>query len=151
MNTTNAHSDGNEIAELKPLSPNTIKDLMFVTQDPIDAMRLASDLYAMGAFVAERSLAEKSGARSPRAPRPRSKFLRGFIGHLESWFDTMARSLRPDEIQRLKKIWMLLALRFKDDPGLLLEEIATVVTMAPPFAVLWLRSHFDEIEAKVAS
>lgn len=151
MNTTNTHVDSAEIAELKPLSPNTIKDLLFVTQDSIDAMRLASDLYAMGAFVAEQSLAEKTGACPPKAPRPRSKFLRGFVSHLEQWFNTMAHSLRPDEIQRLKKIWMMLALRFKDEPGLLLEEMATVVTMAPPFAVLWLRSHFDEIEAKVAS
>lgn len=31
------------------------------------------------------------------------------------------------------------------------RTIGSPGTMAPPFAVLWLRSHFDEIEAKVAS
>ena len=137
--------------ELKPLTDDTIATLMQVTQDPIDGMKLAADLYAMCAYAAEQSVAERTGSRYPRPPVPTSKFLRGFLSHLKAWIETMARSLRPDEVQRLKRIGALLSLRINDQPRLLLDEAFTLVTMAPVFAVPWLRRHFDEIEAKVAS
>lgn len=149
--STNTNTKVTTHAELMPLTEETVAALMQVTQDPIDGMRLASDIYAMCAYAAEQRLAEQTGATSHRLPKPTSKFLRGFIAHLKSWVETMAESLRPDEIERLKRIGTSLAPRLNDEPGLILEEVFTVVTMAPVFAVGWLRRHLDEIEAKVAS
>ena len=111
--------------------------------DPIDAMRLAADFYTMSAYAAECALAERAGMDKPQRPKPTSKFLRGFIAHLEDWLETMAQLLRSDEIERLTRIGEAFALRLNDEPGLLLEELFTVVTMAPMFAVVWLRSHFE--------
>lgn len=150
MNTDQTSTTPKHV-ELEPLTNDTIAALMQVTQDPIDGMRLAADLYTMCAYAAEQRVAERTGAKRPQPPKPTSKFLRGFISHLKDWIETMAQSLRPDEIERLKRIGALLAPRINSEPGLLLDEVFTVVTMAPVFAVPWLRRHFDEIEAKVAS
>ncbi|MDQ3341487.1 MAG: hypothetical protein M4D80_40550 [Myxococcota bacterium] len=138
------------IAELKPLAETTLANLLELTQDPIDAMRLAADVYAMTAYAAEQRLAERTGAPRPQAPRPTSKFLRGFLSHLAGWFDTMSRSLRPDEIERLKRIGAALVNRLNDDEPELLEDLFGLVNMAPPVALAWIRMHFDEVEARFA-
>src|SRR5262245_5901333 len=112
--------------ELQPLTDSTLATLLKITQDRIDAMRLAADLYAMGAYAAEARLAEASGTPNPPLPKPISKFLRGFLSHLRSWFETMARELRGDEIERLKKIGLAFLGRVNDEPELLSGELFTV-------------------------
>ncbi len=151
MNTrTNVNPTTPPIA-LQPLPEETIRLLHKITSDSIDAMRLVADVYAISAFAIEYQQAEASGRPAPRMPKPHSKFLRGFVSHFKAWLETMGRELRPDELERLMRIGTAYAARIKDEPQLLLEELFTVVTMAPPFALLWLRAHFDEIEAKVVS
>lgn len=151
MTTSNMQPGRGALAELKPLTETTLANLLELTQDPIDAMRLAADVYAMTAYAAEQRLAETTGAAKPLAPRPTSKFLRGYLSHLKGWLETMAQTLRTDEVERLKRIGMALANRLNDDEPELLEDLFRVVNMAPPFAVAWIRVHFDEIEARFAS
>src|SRR5690349_19930979 len=122
MNPTNAMSTISPV-QLEPLSKAEIANLILVTQDPIDAMRLAADLYAFRAYAAEQHLAYKTGAPRPHPPNTLSEFLRGFLLHLKGWIETMAHTLRPDDIQRLKRIGDSLVTRLKEDPGLLLEEL----------------------------
>ena len=64
--------------QLKALPESTIANLNEVTDDPIDAMKLAADLYAMTAYRAERAVAVEAGASPPRARRNRARSTCGY-------------------------------------------------------------------------
>ena len=137
--------------ELKNAHAATVATLTEVTHDPIDAMRLASDLYAMSAYRAERAVALETGLSSPRAPKPLSKYLRMFTTSLKAKLAATAGLFDPDELQRLKNLGPALARRLERNDLDLAEEIYNLVCMEPPDAVAWMREHLADIEARFAS
>jgi hypothetical protein len=137
--------------ELRALPEETIANLVEVTQDPIDAMKLAADVYAMTAYRAERASAAAAGGAAPRPPKPLSKYLRVLTTGLRMRLTEIVRHFDRDELDRLTRIAPTLLVRMDgDEPGLA-DEIVQLVCMAPEDAVAWIRDHLDEIEARFAS
>jgi hypothetical protein len=137
--------------ELRALSEETIANLVEVTQDPIDAMKLAADVYAMSAYRTERASAAAAGGATPRPPRPHSKYLRMLTTGLRAKLMEIMRRFNSDELDRLRRIGPFLLVRMSgDDPGLT-DQIVQLLCMAPEDAVAWIREHLDEIEARFAS
>ena len=87
-----------------PAPAQPMPDLLQITQDPADAIRLAADLFATTTFRAQRVMAAAAGLPSPRAPKPRSKYMRFFIAGVSARLATIAGLLNHDELGRLKKI-----------------------------------------------
>jgi hypothetical protein len=137
--------------ELRAAHAATIANLIEVTEDPIDAMRLASDLFAMSAYRAERAVAAEAGLASPRAPKPLSKYLRLFTAGLTAKLSAIGGRFSVDEIERLKKLGPAIARRLEYNDSDLAEEIYRLVCMDPAGAVEWIREHLDQIEARFAS
>jgi hypothetical protein len=124
-----------------------IQTLIEVTNDPIDAMRLASDLYAMNAYLADR----EGGATRLKPPKPISKYMRHFNVGLKAKLKAIASYFEDDERARLMRIGPGLADQMqRNEPGLA-EEIFTLVCMSPENAVAWIRDHLDELENRFAS
>lgn len=137
--------------ELRALPEETIASLVEVTQDPIDALKLAADVYAMTAYQAERASAAAAGGAAPRPPKPHSKYLRMLTTGLRAKLTEIVRHFDRDEIDRLRRIApSLLARMDGDDPGLA-DEIVQLVCMAPDDAAAWIREHLGEIEARCSS
>lgn len=137
--------------ELRALPEETIANLVEVTQDPIDAMKLAADVYAMTAYRAERASAAAAGGTAPRPPKPHSKYVRTLTTGLRAKLTEIVRRFDSEELERLKRIGPFLLVRMDaDEPGLA-DEIVQLVCMAPDDAASWVREHLDEIEARFAS
>lgn len=136
--------------QLKALPEETIANLIEVTKDPIDAMKLAADVYAMTAYRAERAAATAAGAVAPRPPKPHSRYMRVFTTGLRAKLTEVARQFEHDELARLKRLAPALLVRLDGEPGLA-DEIVQLVCMAPDDAARWIRDHLDEIEARFAS
>lgn len=136
--------------ELRALPEETIANLIEVTEDPIDAMKLAADVYAMTAFRAERAAATAAGLAPPRPPKPHSKYMRLFTTGLRAKLTEVARHFKADELDRLKRIAPALLVRMDGEPSLA-EEIVQLVCMHTDDAAAWIREHLDEIEARFAS
>lgn len=128
-----------------------ISNLAEGTHDPIDAMRLAADLYAMTAYRAEKAAALEAGAPSPRAPKPLSKYMRLFTTSLKTRLNAIAGLFGEDELERMKQLAPAAADRLERSDPDLAEEIYRLVCMEPEDAVAWIREHLDEIEARFAS
>ena len=137
--------------EFKTAHAATIATLSEVTHDPIDAMRLAADLYAMSAYRAERAVALETGLSSPRAPKPLSKYMRIFATSLRARLNAIVGAFGADELDRMKRLGPALARRLERGDPDLAEEIYNLVCMEPDDAVAWIRDHLDEIEARFAS
>jgi hypothetical protein len=136
---------------LKALPESTITNLIEVTGDPIDAMKLAADLYAMTAYRAERAAAVEAGVSAPRPPRPHSKYLRLFTAGLRARFTEVARQFEPVELDRLKRIAPALLAEMSGGEPSLNDEIMRLVCMPPEEAATWIREHLDELDARFAS
>jgi hypothetical protein len=137
--------------ELRALPEETIANLVEVTQDPIDAMKLAADVYAMSAYRAERASAAAAGGEPPRQPKPHSKYLRMLTTGLRENLTEIVRHLGGDELDRLRRIAPSFLMRIDgDEPGLA-DEIVQLVCMAPCDAAAWIHEHLGEIEARFAS
>jgi hypothetical protein len=137
--------------ELRALPEETIANLSEVTQDPIDAMKLAADVYAMSAYRAERMSAAAAGRAAPRPPKPHSKYVRTLTTGLRAKLTEIVRHFDSHEIDRLKAIGPSLLVRMNGDDSGLADEIVRLVCMAPEDAAAWVREHLDEIEARFAS
>ena len=137
--------------ELKTVHAATIATLTEVTHDPIDAMRLAADLYAMSAYRAEKAVALEAGALSPQAPKPLSKYVRLFTAGLKARLNAIAGTFTADELDRLKNLGAAIVRRLERNDPDLAEEIYKLVCMEPEDAVAWIREHLDKIEARFAS
>lgn len=138
-------------AELKPLTDETIERLRAVTCDPIDAMRLAADVYATNAYLAERAIALETGAPQPKPPKPLSTYLRSFSVDLKARLAEMSRLFTTDELGRLRALGSAIEKQLEDDRGDLIESFVLLLAMDPADAVLWVRAHLDDIEARLAS
>jgi hypothetical protein len=136
--------------QLRALPEETIANLIEVTEDPIDAMKLAADLYAMTAYRAERAAAAARGTTVPNPPKPHSKYMRLFTRGLREKFAEVARHFEPDELDRLKRIAPAMLVQMDGEPSLS-DEIMKLVCMHPDDAAAWIRDHLDEIEARFAS
>lgn len=137
--------------ELKTAHAATIATLTAVTHDPIDAMRLAADLYAMSAYRAEKAVALEAGAPSPRAPKPLSKYVRLFETGLKARLNAIACTFAADELDRLKRLGPAIACRLERNDPDLAEEIYKLVCMQSEDAIGWIREHLDELETRFAS
>ena len=121
-----------------------IKTLIEVTNDPIDAMRLASDLYAMSAYVAER----EAGATTLKPPKATSKYMRHFKIALKARLKMIGSLFGANEHERLLRIGPGLAEHLQRNEAGIAEEIIKLVCMPPEEAVAWIRDHFDELETR---
>lgn len=137
--------------ELKAAHSTTIATLVEVTDDPIDAMKLAADLFAMSAYRAERAVALEAGLTMPRAPKPQSKYIRRFETALKENMSAIARVFDADEIERLKKLGPMLARRLERNDFDLAEQVYELACLAPEDAATWIREHLREIETRFAS
>ena len=138
-------------AELKPLSDETIESLLSVTKDSIDAMRLAADLYATEAYLAERAASDEAGAAPPKPPRPQSKFMRSIADDIKVKLLAMSFMLDADELARLGALRATIAKRLDESDSSLTESLCLLFAMHPGDAALWIRAHLDEIETRFAS
>ncbi|MBA3461473.1 MAG: hypothetical protein H0T46_16045 [Deltaproteobacteria bacterium] len=138
-------------SELKTAHSATVATLTEVTHDPIDAMRLAADLFAMSAYRAERAVALETGLSSPTPPKPLSKYLRIFTTSIKARLMETAGLLGTDELDRLKKLGPALARRMERNDPDLAEGIYELVCMEPQDAAVWIHEHLDHIEARFAS
>jgi hypothetical protein len=136
--------------KLRALPEETIANLIEVTESPIDAMKLAADLYAMTAFRAERAAAAAAGLAPPRPPKPHSNYLRMFTTGLRAKLTEIARHFDDDALERLKRIAPVLLVRMDCEAGLA-DEIVRLLCMSPDEAATWIREHLDELEARFAS
>lgn len=134
----------------KALPEITLASLVEVTEDPVDAMKLAADLFAMTAYRAERAFATSAGLTEPRPPKPRSKYMRRFWKGLRVKLTEVARHFDEDDVERLKRIAPALLLRMDGD-STLADELVKLICMEPDDAAAWIHEHLEEIEARFAS
>jgi hypothetical protein len=138
-------------AELKPLTDETIENLRAVAPDPVDAMRLAADVYATNAYLAERALAIEAGKPRPKPPKPQSKYMRSFAHDFKARMLEIADRLTSEEMSRLEALQTAIERRLDDNDAGLLETLLLLATMHPGDAALWIRGHLEEIESRFAS
>jgi hypothetical protein len=132
-------------------SAAAIADLTAITHDADDAMRLAADLFAMTTYRAQRVMSAAAGLPPPRAPKPRSKYMRGFVEAVTAKLTAIAGLFDADEVERLKKIGGALADRLERNDPELMEDVLNVLFKEPEEAVEWIRDHLDEFETRFAS
>lgn len=137
--------------ELKAAHAVTIANLTEVTKDPIDAMKLASDLFAMSAYRAERAVAIEAGAPEPRTPRPRSKYLRLFTTGVGVRLNAIAGALDADDRVRLTRFAPALVRRLERGDMELMEQVYALVCLEPHEASAWIHEHLGEVETRFAS
>ena len=121
------------------------------TKDPIDALRLAADLYAMRAYRATRALAISAGRRPPAEPKATSRYVRKLRAVLKAKFHAIAEGFDDDDAARLKRIGPAVSAAMDRNDPELSEQILKLMFMDPASSVEWIREHLDEIEARFAS
>ena len=131
--------------------PLMLARLTEATHDPIDAMRLAADLYAMSAYRATRALAIAAGRRPPAEPKTVSKYVRRLRAVLKAKLHAIADSFDDAELERLKILGPTFAAHLERNDPELGDEIWKLLCMEPAETVAWIREHLDEIEARFAS
>jgi hypothetical protein len=137
--------------ELKPLSDETIERLRAVANDPIDAMRLAADVYATNAYVAERTIAIEVGFARPKPPKLQSTYLRSLAIGIKAKLADITELLTTEELHRLRALGGAVEKRLESDEGDLVEILVLLFAMEPADAALWIRAHLDDIETRFAS
>lgn len=138
-------------SELSTAHAATIASLTEITHDPIDAMRLAADLYAMSAYRAEKAVAIEAGAPSPQAPAPLSKYVRLLTTEVRTRLSAIAGVFTADELDRMKRLGPAITRQLERNDPDLAEEIYNLVCMEPEEAAAWVRDHLVQIEARFAS
>ena len=136
--------------QLRALPEEAIANMIEITDDAIDAMKLAADVYAMTAYRAERVAATVTGQTAPRPPKPQSKYLRMLTTELRNKLIEMAHQFDADEVRRLRRIGPSLLVTMDREP-IVVDEIVQLLCMAPNDAVAWIREHLDQLEARFAS
>ena len=128
-----------------------MSDLIAITHDRADATLLAADLFATSMFRLQRAMAAVAGLPSPRAPKPRSRYMRAFIAGVTAKLGAIARLFERDELERMKKVGPVIVERMERNDNELMEEVLKILCMEPEAAVQWIREHLGEIEARFAS
>jgi hypothetical protein len=136
--------------ELKPLTEQTLQNLHAVTGDPIDAMRLAADIYATNAYLAERARAIVTGQPRPEPPEPQSTFVRSLVLEVGARLVEIDKRLTGRERSRLRAVGVAIDGRPEGETGLV-AILLLLTVMHPADAASWIRGHLDEIEKRVAS
>jgi len=131
--------------------PLTFTKLTEITGDPIDAMRVAADLYTLSAYRATRALNVAAGRTLPVEPKPTSAFVRKVRAALKAKFDAIAEAFDDSEIERLKAVGPAVSTAIDRNDPELSEQIMRLVCMEPVDSAAWIREHLDEIEARFAS
>lgn len=116
---------------------------MNLTSDPVDAMRLASDLYAINAYRAERALTALARVPAPPPPKPISNVIRSLTSALKAQLCAIIALLTPDERARLQGMAPGVSHQLDFGDLDLAEHIARLVTMPPADAVAWIRERLD--------
>ncbi len=137
--------------ELKTAHAATIASLTEITHDPIDAMRLAADLYAMSAYRAEKAVALEAGAPSPHAPAPLSKYVRLLTTEIRTRLSAIVGSFTANELDQLKRLGPAIARQLERNDPDLAEDIYSLVCMEPDEAAAWVRDHLVQLEGMFAS
>jgi hypothetical protein len=137
--------------DFKEAQSATVTTLTGITHDPIDAMRLAADLFAMSAFRAERAVAVEAGTPAPRAPEPISKYMRTFALGISAKVNALAGMFDAAELARLKKLAPGLVRQMELNDPRLAEEIYNLVCMSSDEAAAWIRERLETFEARFAS
>jgi len=136
--------------EFHPLTQETIEGLQAATADPIDAMRLAADFYATNAYTAERARALETGYPLPEPPKLISHYMRALALDIHARFRAMAALFSPEELRRLTTLGPIVEQRLEGDDHVA-EMFMKLLAMHPEDAVLWIRSHLDDLEIRFAS
>ncbi len=134
-----------------PNGPLTLAKLTEITGDPIDALKVAADLYAMSAYRATRALHAALGRASPVEPRATSKFVWKLRAALRAKLAAIVESLDDVAIVRLKKIAPAVSAAIELDEPDVTDEIVRLLSMEPAECSAWIRDHLDDIEARFAS
>ena len=117
-----------------------------LTSDPIDALRLTSDLYALNAYRAECALTALARVPAPPPPKPISNAMRHLQSTLKAQLSAIIELLAPDErallVQRAPSVADRLDL---GDPDII-EDLGRLVTMPPADAVAWIRARLNAHE-----
>ena len=129
----------------------TLEGLTAITSDPIDALRLAADLFSLTAYRAERDLANAAGLAEPRAPEPQSNYLRLLLGGLNAKLRSIAGYLDEGELERVTLLGPAVLRRMESSDPDVAEQVLMLVWMTPQDAAAWIREHLDELEARFAS
>ena len=135
--------------QLKPLTDATISNLIAATDDPIDAMRLAADVYAMNAYIADRTRAVEAGSPAPQPPTPISMYMQAFVTELKDRLHRIGELLDRHELERLKVLGVALSARMDRGDVELVEEVFALISNPPTEVVAWLRNHLDELETRL--
>ena len=135
--------------QLKPLTDAMISNLIAVTEDPIDAMRLAADFYAMNAYAADRTRAVASGEAIPEPPTPISAYMRTFTTELKDRLHRIGELLDRRELERLRGLGIALSARMDCGDVDLVEEVFALICLPPAEVVAWLRTHLGELETRL--
>lgn len=137
--------------EFRTAHAATIATLTAITHDPIDAMRLAADLFAMSTYRAEKAVALEAGATSPRAPAPLSRYVRLFTAEIRTRLSAIARVFTAEELDRLKRLGPAFTRQLERNDPDLAEEIYNLMCMESDQAAAWVRDHLVQIEARFSS
>jgi hypothetical protein len=123
-------------------------EAMKLTKDPIDGMRLASDLFAMNAYRAERALARLARVPAPPPPKPISNVMRQVSAAMKVQLGAILEQLAPDERARLRQLAPEASVRLDLGDPEFTEEIVFLLAMPPAEAVAWIRERLDQRAAK---
>ncbi len=137
--------------ELKPLSDEVIESLREAAGDPIDAMRLAADVYATSAYLAECARAIETGGPRPKRPNPISRYVRTFTLDLNARLVEIGAHLGADAVSRLDALKDVIAKRLDDNDGELVATLLLLAAMHPQDAASWIRRHMHQIEERYSS
>ena len=98
------HEDDNAPTLQLLIAPIDPTAAMQLAADPIDALRLASDLYAMDAYRAERRLTPLARVPGPPAPQPISNVMRRLQTMLKAKLCAIIELLEPRDRARLGRL-----------------------------------------------
>ncbi len=145
MKSTNTDSAHALPSSLKLLIDPVVDPIeaMNLTPDPIDAMRLASDLYAINAYRAERALTALARVPAPPPPKPISNVIRILTSTLKAKLCAIIVLLTPEERARLQDMAPGVSHQLDLGDLDLAEHIARLITMPPADAVAWIRERLD--------
>jgi hypothetical protein len=129
----------------------TLAGLTAITSDPIDALRLAADLFALTAYRAKRDLASAAGLAEPRAPEPQSKYLQLLLSALNAKLRSIAGYLDEGDLERMTLLGPAVLRRMEMSDPDVAEQVLKLVCMTPEDAAAWIREHLDELETRYAS
>lgn len=141
----------NKKLELTSLDKETLANINQLAADPVDAMHLASDVYTSAIYRYQRATAVAAGLPPPATWKPLSKFVRSFSEEIKARLSTMSKLFTTEEMIRIKKISGAIIRDLETDESDIGQCLVLLFAMEPEVAVLWVRAHLDELEARAAS